>query len=169
MAPCRHVTLVSPPFWYAVHGPPLALPCLAGFLQQEGFTVSAVDLNIRMIHDEELHRPGTRVQRRMKPALRHEDRASRSNLHGDRIALFVLHHLLAVPGDHEDDLLRARMVVSRMALAGRQVDDAAREPLRAVDLRRDRQRQPAPVEAEGVDVLRIDEIVFRVAHGGSSQ
>ena len=56
MASERHITLVSPPFWYAVHGPSLALPSLAGFLEQEGFSARVVDLNIGMIHDAELLR-----------------------------------------------------------------------------------------------------------------
>ena len=49
MASERHITLVSPPFWYAVHGPSLALPSLAGFLEQEGFLARVVDLNIGLL------------------------------------------------------------------------------------------------------------------------
>ena len=64
----------------------------------------------------------------------------------------ILDHLLALAGNDEDDLLGAGVVVSRMALAGTEVDDAAREAAGAVDVRGDGQRQASPVEGESVDL-----------------
>ncbi len=54
MPSSRRVTLVSPPLWAAIHGPPLALPSLGAYLRQEGFPVRLLDLNIRMINDARL-------------------------------------------------------------------------------------------------------------------
>src|SRR5690606_15261348 len=77
-----------------------------------------------------------------------------------RRAVRPLHHLLALAGNDEDDLLRARMIVPAVPLARRQVDHAAREGLRPVHLRCDGERQLAPVETEGADIARIDEVVL---------
>src|SRR5690242_3889691 len=83
-------------------------------------------------------------------------------------ARLVLDHLLALPRDHEDDLLGARMIVPRMPLPRRQVDHAARELGGTIDLGPDSERQPPPVETEGADIARVDEIAVRagfLAHG----
>ena len=115
----------------------------------------------RGIDDEQLHRARAGVQRRMEAAFGHEDRAAGADLLGDRVAVRVLDHLLAMAGDDEDDLFRAGMVVAAVPLPRRQIDHAAREPLGAIGFGRHGQGQLAPVKAEGIHILGIDEVVFR--------
>src|SRR5690606_27037650 len=81
-----------------------------------------------------------------------------------RVAVLVLDHLFAAAGDDEDDLLGTRMVVAGMALASAEIDHAGGKTLRSVDLRTHGQRQPAPVQSEGVHFLRIDESPLLAAH-----
>src|SRR4051812_31487578 len=100
----------------------------------------------------------------MEAAFRDIGGASWPDLLNHRIALLVLDHLLAIARNNEDDFLGTRMIVARVAPAGRQVDDAAGKACRPIHFGSYCQRQPAPVETEGADVLRIHEHLALVGH-----
>ena len=123
----------------------------------------------RRIDDEELHRPVAGVQRRVEAAFRHVDRCSRGRPSASTGLPFSSSTICSPLPEMTKMISSAPGWLWRVWPwpVGRSTTPPEKR-FGAVDLRRDRQRQPAPVEAEGVDVLRIDEICSSLIDCSSS-